>query len=145
MAHPATLSAEDAALARLVRRESGLIVAQLQRRLGDFDVAEEAVQEAISIALLTWRRDGIPSHPAAWLALTARRRAIDLLRKRSREQRLVDALGADPTTAELATGPRRRRPVPPPRTSDCRCCSAAATRPSPSKPGWPSPCVRWSA
>ena len=61
------------------------------------------MQEAISIALLTWRRDGIPGHPAAWLALTARRRAIDLLRKRSREQRLVDALGADPTTAELAT------------------------------------------
>ena len=103
MAQPATLSVEDAALARLVRRESGLIVAQLQRRLGDFDVAEEAVQEAISIALLTWRRDGIPSHPAAWLALTARRRAIDLLRKRSREQRLTDTLAADPTTAELAS------------------------------------------
>jgi hypothetical protein len=46
-------SAEDAALARIVRREAGLIVAQLQRRLGNFDVAEEAVQEAIIIALRT--------------------------------------------------------------------------------------------
>jgi RNA polymerase sigma-70 factor (ECF subfamily) len=121
----ATVSAEDAALARLVRRESGLIVAQLQRRLGDFDVAEEAVQEAISIALLTWRRDGIPGNPAAWLALTARRRAIDLLRKRSREQRLVDALGADPTTSELAA------PEPGPAAADERlpmlfgCCHPA--------------------
>ena len=131
MALSATLSAEDAALARLVRRESGLIVAQLQRRLGDFDVAEEAVQEAISIALLTWRRDGIPNNPAAWLALTARRRAIDLLRKRSREQRLVDALGADPTTAELATTELSSAAGPSPATADERlpmlfgCCHPA--------------------
>ena len=54
-------SAEDAALARIVRREAGLIVAQLQRRLGNFDIAEEAVQEAIVIALRTWRRDGVPA------------------------------------------------------------------------------------
>ncbi len=90
-----TGSATDAALARLVRREAGLIVAQLYRRIGDFDVAEEAVQEAIAIALGTWRRDGVPDHPAPWLALTARRRAIDLLRKRSRDRRLVDALAAE--------------------------------------------------
>ena len=75
-------SAEDAALARIVRREAGLIVAQLQRRLGNFDIAEEAVQEAIVIALRTWRRDGIPANPGGWLSLAARRRAIDLLRKR---------------------------------------------------------------
>ena len=57
-------SAEDAALARIVRREAGLIVAQLQRRLGNFDVAEEAVQEAILVALRTWRRDGVPAMQA---------------------------------------------------------------------------------
>ncbi|HWI02051.1 MAG TPA: sigma factor, partial [Propionibacteriaceae bacterium] len=77
-------SAEDAVLARLVRREAGLIVAQLHRRLGDFDVAEEAVQEAVAVALRTWRRDGVPPNPAGWLAVTARRRAIDLLRRRTR-------------------------------------------------------------
>ena len=52
------MNTEDAVLARIVRREAGLIVAQLQRRLGNFDIAEEAVQEAIVIALRTWRRDG---------------------------------------------------------------------------------------
>jgi len=90
---------EDAALARIVRREAGLIVAQLQRRLGNFDVAEEAVQEAIIIALRTWRRDGVPANPGAWLSLAARRRAIDLLRKRSRELPLADEWEPDPAVA----------------------------------------------
>jgi RNA polymerase sigma factor (sigma-70 family) len=93
------LSAEDAVLDRLVRREIGLLVAQLQRRVGDFDVAEEAVQEAVTVALHTWRRDGVPPNPAGWLAVTARRRAIDLLRRRTRESRLADELADDPTVS----------------------------------------------
>jgi RNA polymerase sigma factor (sigma-70 family) len=115
------LAAEDAALARIVRREAGLIVAQLQRRLGNFDIAEEAVQEAIIIALRTWRRDGVPANPGGWLSLAARRRAIDLLRKRSREVRLADEWDPDATPAEDA----------PARTSDERlpmlfgCCHPA--------------------
>ena len=96
-------SAEDAALARIVRREAGLIVAQLQRRLGNFDIAEEAVQEAIIVALRTWRRDGVPANPGGWLSLTARRRAIDLLRKRAREVSLADEWEADLTTRAGAT------------------------------------------
>ncbi|HEX5905797.1 MAG TPA: sigma-70 family RNA polymerase sigma factor, partial [Propionibacteriaceae bacterium] len=95
-------SAEDAALARIVRREAGLIVAQLQRRLGNFDIAEEAVQEAIVIALRTWRRVGIPANPGGWLSLAARRRAIDLLRKRSREVPWADEWDADPTTSAVS-------------------------------------------
>lgn len=98
-------SAEDAALARIVRREAGLIVVQLQRRLGNFDVAEEAVQEAIVVALRTWRRNGVPANPGGWLSLAARRRAIDLLRKRSREVNLADEWDVDLTTAE---GPAQR-------------------------------------
>jgi RNA polymerase sigma factor (sigma-70 family) len=90
---------EDAALARIVRQEAGLIVAQLQRRLGNFDIAEEAVQEAIVIALRTWRRDGVPANPGGWLSLTARRRAIDLLRKRAREVPSADEWDVDPGTA----------------------------------------------
>ena len=90
-------SPQDEVLARIVRRESGLIVAQLHRRLGDFELAEEAVQEATAIALRTWRRDGVPANPPAWLALAARRRAIDLLRRRTRELQLADELAADPT------------------------------------------------
>jgi RNA polymerase sigma-70 factor (ECF subfamily) len=95
-------SAEDAALARIVRREAGLIVAQLQRRLGNFDIAEEAVQEAIVIALRTWRRDGVPANPGGWLSLAARRRAIDLLRKRSREVPLADEWDADPSAGAMS-------------------------------------------
>src|SRR5918999_3299987 len=90
-------SVQDEVLARLVRREAGLLVASLHRRLGDFDVAEEAVQEAITVALRTWRRDGVPPNPGGWLATTARRRAIDLLRRRTRESQLADELAEDPT------------------------------------------------
>ena len=102
-------SAEDAALARIVRREAGLILAQLQRRIGNFDVAEEAVQEAMIIALRTWRRDGVPANPGGWLSLAARRRAIDLLRKRSRELPLADEWDADATAADAVerTGDER--------------------------------------
>jgi len=96
------VNTEDAVLARIVRREAGLIVAQLQRRLGNFDIAEEAVQEAIVIALRTWRRDGVPANPGGWLSLAARRRAIDLLRKRSREVPLADEWDVDPSSGVAA-------------------------------------------
>ncbi len=89
------MSTEDVALARLVRREAGLIVAQLHGRLRDFDVAEEAVQEAIAVAVAVWRRDGVPPNPGGWLFTTAQRRAIDLLRRRTREQRLAAELAAE--------------------------------------------------
>jgi RNA polymerase sigma factor (sigma-70 family) len=93
-------SVEDAALAQIVRAEAGLIVASLHRRTGDFDVAEEAVQEAVVAALRTWRTEGVPANPGGWLALTARRRAIDLLRRRTRELRMIDELGESDTAPE---------------------------------------------
>jgi RNA polymerase sigma-70 factor (ECF subfamily) len=92
----------DAALARVVRAEAGLIVASLNRRIGDFDVAEEAVQEAIGTALRVWRSGGVPPNPGGWLAVTARRKAIDLLRARSRDRRLVETLGDE---ARIVAGP----------------------------------------
>jgi RNA polymerase sigma-70 factor, ECF subfamily len=49
--------------------------------LGDFDLAEEAVQDAFTIAAERWQRDGVPDNPAAWLTVTARHRAIDRLRR----------------------------------------------------------------
>src|SRR5512134_4041489 len=66
---------------RLFREESGRAVATLIRVLGDFDLAEEAVQEAFVRALETWPRDGVPHNPGAWITTTARRRAIDRLRR----------------------------------------------------------------
>jgi RNA polymerase sigma factor (sigma-70 family) len=92
----------DAVLSRLVGREAGLIVASLHRRTGNFDIAEEAVQEAVVAALQTWRRDGVPPNPAAWLTLTAQRRAIDLLRKLSRERRVVDEAELEATATDAA-------------------------------------------
>ena len=57
--------------------------------LGDFDLAEEAVQDAFVVALERWPRDGAPRNPAAWIVSTARNRAIDMLRRDRRyEQKL---------------------------------------------------------
>jgi RNA polymerase sigma-70 factor (ECF subfamily) len=66
---------------RTFRQESGRAVASLIRVLGDFDLAEEAVQEAFIVALERWPRDGIPSNPGAWITQVARNRAIDRLRR----------------------------------------------------------------
>ena len=79
--HPVRGLASDAAIDRLFRRESGRAVATLIRVLGDFDLAEEAVQEAWVIALQRWPVQGVPDNPGAWITTTARNRAIDRLRR----------------------------------------------------------------
>jgi RNA polymerase sigma-70 factor (ECF subfamily) len=71
------------ALEHLFRRESGQVLASLIRSLGDFDLAEDALQEATIAALDHWPRDGMPGNPGAWLLTTARRKAIDRLRRES--------------------------------------------------------------
>ena len=63
------------------RRERGRILATLIGALGDFDLAEEALQDAVEAAVRTWVRDGTPQNPGAWLVTAARRRAIDRLRQ----------------------------------------------------------------
>ncbi len=69
---------------RLFREESGRAVATLIRLTGDFDLAEEVVQEAFVVALERWPRDGLPANPGAWITTTARNRAIDRLRRAKR-------------------------------------------------------------
>ena len=69
---------------RLFREESGRAVATLIRLTGDFDQAEEAVQDAFLVALERWPRDGLPANPGAWITTTARNRAIDRLRRARR-------------------------------------------------------------
>jgi RNA polymerase sigma-70 factor (ECF subfamily) len=71
------------ALEHLFRRESGQVLASLIRTLGDFDLAEDALQEATIAALDHWPRDGMPAKPAAWLLTTARHKALDRLRRES--------------------------------------------------------------
>ena len=68
----------------LYRDESRRILASLIRLLGDFDLAEEALQDAFLAAAEQWSRDGLPGNPRAWLVSTGRFKAIDRLRRRAR-------------------------------------------------------------
>jgi RNA polymerase sigma-70 factor (ECF subfamily) len=81
-----------AAVDAVYRADWGRIVATLIRLVGDFDVAEEAAQEAFAAAVHQWRDEGVPAHPRAWIVQTARHKAIDRLRRRTRfETQLEDA------------------------------------------------------
>ncbi len=71
----------DAELDRVFRDQWGQVLAALIGFLGDFDLAEEAAQEAFAIAAERWPRDGAPANPTAWLVATARNRAIDRIRR----------------------------------------------------------------
>jgi RNA polymerase sigma-70 factor, ECF subfamily len=71
----------DAILDTVFREQWGYVLAALIGFLGDFDLAEEATQEAFAIAAERWPRDGVPSAPGSWLITTARRRAIDRIRR----------------------------------------------------------------
>ncbi|HEY5196094.1 MAG TPA: RNA polymerase sigma factor [Solirubrobacteraceae bacterium] len=66
---------------RVFREERGGVLAVLIRQVGDFQLAEDAVQDAFAAAVATWPRDGVPTNPAAWITTAARRRAIDRLRR----------------------------------------------------------------
>ena len=72
------------AVDRMFREESGRAVATLIRVLGDFDLAEEAVQEAFVVALERWPSVACPDNPGAWITTTARNKAIDRLRRARR-------------------------------------------------------------
>src|SRR5215468_6822767 len=71
------------ALDRIYREEFGRILATLIRLLGDFDLAEDAAQEAFAAALEQWPRDGVPRQARAWIISTARHKAIDRIRRDS--------------------------------------------------------------
>ncbi len=71
----------QAAVADAHRRGWALVLAATVRVTRDLDLAEECVQEAYAAALVAWTRDGVPRNPTGWLTLTARRRAIDALRR----------------------------------------------------------------
>ncbi|GAA3560778.1 RNA polymerase sigma factor [Microlunatus spumicola] len=84
-------------VAEVVRLEGARVLAVLVRHLGDWSLAEEAVQEAALAALQTWPERGVPDEPRAWLTVTARRKAIDLLRReraRGDKERASVALAA---------------------------------------------------
>jgi RNA polymerase sigma-70 factor (ECF subfamily) len=72
------------AVARLVREEGTRVLATLIRVFGNVDLAQDATQDAVVRALETWPRDGTPDNPRAWLLVTAKRRAIDVIRREAR-------------------------------------------------------------
>jgi len=86
------------------RSDWGRIVATLIRQFGDFELAEDAAQEAFTAAVGQWRTEGIPDSPRAWIIQTAKHKAIDRLR---RQTRLQQKLEADPDFASepIVAGP----------------------------------------
>jgi RNA polymerase sigma-70 factor, ECF subfamily len=83
-----------AAVERAFREQRPAVLATLIRHVGDFQLAEDAVQDAFAAAVATWPQDGIPENPGAWITTAARRRAIDRLRRNrsiaDRATRLVE-------------------------------------------------------
>jgi RNA polymerase sigma-70 factor (ECF subfamily) len=85
---------EDIAIARAFREEGPAILATLIRQVGDFGLAEDALQDAFAAAVATWPRDGVPDRPGAWITTTARHRAIDRLRRERGMADRVERLAA---------------------------------------------------
>jgi RNA polymerase sigma-70 factor (ECF subfamily) len=80
------------AVEEVFRHEYGRILASLIRHVGDFQLAEDALQDALAMALETWSSQGIPAGPGAWLTVTARRKAIDRLRREKSQANRAAAL-----------------------------------------------------
>ena len=92
---PDAVAEAQAAVARAVREEAGLLTSTLVRILRDFGVAEELVQDALLIALDRWPVDGIPEHPGAWLLTAARRLALNRLARDARYRERLAQLEAE--------------------------------------------------
>jgi RNA polymerase sigma-70 factor (ECF subfamily) len=93
-----------ATVERAFREERPAVLATLIRHVGDFQLAEDAVQDAFAAAVATWPRDGVPSNPGAWITVAARRRAIDRLR---RDRSLADRTERLAELARIDSGERR--------------------------------------
>ena len=89
------------AMDRLARADRGRLLSSLVGALGDFQLAEDSLQDALESALVHWRRSGLPRSPAAWLMQAARRKAIDRLRRaanfRSKEAAIAHLIAMDGT------------------------------------------------
>src|SRR5213080_4181762 len=114
-------SATDAALTAVFREEAGRLTAALVRALGDFDLAEELVQEALLEAVEHWPAEGIPQKPGAWLLTTARHKAADQFRRRARYREKLAQLEGDGMRVDTAEGDDRLRLI-------FTCCHPALSR-----------------
>ncbi|MEV4551507.1 RNA polymerase sigma factor [Nonomuraea wenchangensis] len=110
----------------LLRTEAPQVLGALVRRFGHFDVAEDAVQEALLAASRAWVADGVPDDPRSWLIRVGYRRMVDLLRSEQARRRREHEAGV----AELAMGQPARQARPPQETDDSLallllCCHPA--------------------
>jgi RNA polymerase sigma-70 factor, ECF subfamily len=130
-----TVNPDAVTVEAVFRREYGRCVATLIRFLGDIEVAEEAVQDAFTVAAERWPADGLPPNPGGWIVTTARNRAIDRLRRESiRDERHAEAhhlygavAQAGPENALL----REEEPVPDDRLRLIfTCCHPALNQPA---------------
>ena len=124
------MEAAPESLERAYRQEATRIRAALAARTGDLGLAEDAVQDAFVEAIERWPRDGVPANPGGWLATTARRKALDRLRRdKVGEQKLAllavtdaaacpdgPAAAAGAVTVPVAPVARATRPTPGERT-----------------------------
>ena len=108
-------------LTAVFREEAGRLTAALVRALGDFDLAEELVQEALLEAVEHWPLEGIPQKPGAWLLTTARRKAADQFRRRARYREKLAQLEGDGVSLDTAEGDDRLRLI-------FTCCHPALSR-----------------
>ncbi|MET8867544.1 sigma-70 family RNA polymerase sigma factor [Nonomuraea sp. NPDC004580] len=111
---------------QLLRTEAPQVLGALVRRFGHFDVAEDAVQEALLVASRTWAADGVPENPRSWLIRIGYRRMVDLLRSEQARRRREHEAGV----AELAMQEPSRRSDPPQAADDSLallllCCHPA--------------------
>jgi RNA polymerase sigma-70 factor (ECF subfamily) len=118
----------DASLEAVLREERVRLTAALLRLIGDWDLAEDLVQDAAVAALEHWPHDGIPDNPGAWLMTTARRRAVDRLRRQARYRERMALLTAEASRMDAPT------PTGGPMEADDRlrliftCCHPALSR-----------------
>lgn len=99
-------SEANAAIETAFKESYGLVLANLARQIRDLDLAEEAIQDALTDAFRAWPRDGIPANPAGWIATVARRRALDRLRREQAYARKKEVLaGLESVVAEQPRAP----------------------------------------
>jgi RNA polymerase sigma factor (sigma-70 family) len=92
----------DASLEAVLREERARLTGALVRIIGDWEIAEELVQDAAVAALEHWPAEGIPRNPGAWLMTTARRRAVDRLRRQARYRERLTQLGNEATQMDAS-------------------------------------------
>lgn len=89
-----------AAVEEVFRREHGLVLASLIRTFGDFDLAEEALADAVFAAVESWPEVGVPVSPAAWLHTVAKRKAVDRLRRQKSLAVKLESIGGGVAVAD---------------------------------------------